>query len=64
MASEVPFPNEDESEGGGVEVHGDRGGKGDDDQGVDVQGLGVLEEGEVVPPAHCEELLSPLLLYK
>ena len=47
-----------------MEVHGDRGGKGDDDQGVDDQGLGVLEEGEVAPPARCEELLSPLLLYK
>ena len=47
-----------------MEVHGDPGGKGDDDQGVDVQGLGVLEEGEVALPARCEELLSPLLLYK
>ena len=60
---EAPFPNEDESEGGGVEVHGDQGGMGDDDQVVDVQGLGVPEDEEV-PPARCEELLSLLLLYK
>ena len=46
-----------------MEVHGDRGGTGDDAPGVDVQELGVLEVEED-PPARCEELLSPLLLYK